>query len=254
VATTPASATRWTGSHAVRRTRRTAGCATTAAPDVVHPSPGWRWTCGRAAAEIKRDWTTGAADRLPVVYVEPAGPRRRRGDHQTSRAGRAGGGHPWCGCSQRPGGHPEPGGDRRRAQLHPGRRRRLKPVLDIPKLSDAVRPELVITEQPAKDASVSLTGGTPVVTPSVDATASTTRPPRRSGHRAEAPGEPRVSAHLRAQPAKPGPPRPSTRSASRARSALFSTGGFAADSGQTSKRAAENDHGKILKPGEDVPA
>ena len=44
----------------------------------------------------------------------------------------------------------------------------LKPVLDIPKLADAVRPELVLTEQPAKDASVSLVGGTPVVTPSVD--------------------------------------------------------------------------------------
>jgi len=40
----------------------------------------------------------------------------------------------------------------------------LKPVLDIPKLSDAVRPELVITEQRRRTPRSSLTGGTPVVT------------------------------------------------------------------------------------------
>ncbi|MDT7558048.1 MAG: hypothetical protein QOI68_2518, partial [Pseudonocardiales bacterium] len=126
----------------------------------------------------------------------------------------------------------------------------LKPVVDIPKLADAVRPELVTTEQPAKDASVSLIGATPVVTPSVD------------GHGInyedtftglvevlKRPVNRQISAVYAPQPAKLTTEQVNALGIKGSIS-TFSTGGFAADSGQNIKRAAETINGKILKPGE----
>ncbi|HWN32281.1 MAG TPA: VanW family protein [Pseudonocardia sp.] len=220
-------------------------------PTVVHPSPGLALDLPAAAAEIKRDWTTGQPIDLPVVYVEPAGHVGDAAIHQTI-AELAG---PAVATPVRV------LGNGREATLSPAviagalsftpdGAGGLKPVLDIPKLSDAVRPELVITEQPAKDASVSLTGGTPVVTPSVD------------GHGIDYPAtfaglvtvlkrpvNREVSAIYAPQPAK------LTTEAVNALGikgsiSTFSTGGFAADSGQNIKRAAETINGKILKPGE----
>jgi vancomycin resistance protein YoaR len=220
-------------------------------PTVVHPSPGLSLDLPAAAREIKRDWTTGQPVDLPVMSVEPAGHVSDAAIHQTI----AGLALPAVSAPVRV------VGQGREAALSPAviasaltftpdGAGNLKPVLDIPKLSDAVRPELVMTEQPPRNASITLVGGAPVVTPSVD------------GHGIDYPGtftglvevlkrpvNREVSAVYEPQPAK------LTTDAVNALGikgsiSTFSTGGFAADSGQNIKRAAETINGMIVKPGD----
>lgn len=220
-------------------------------PTAVKPAPGIALDLPAAAAEIKRDWTTGLPVDLPTTSVEPAG-------HVTDAA-----------VSRTLAEVAGPAvsapvtviGNGREASLSPAiiatalsfapdGAGGLKPVVDIPKLADALRPELVTTEQPAKDASVSLIGATPVVTPSVD------------GHGInyedtftglvqvlKRPVNRQISAVYAPQPAKLTTEQVNALGIKGSIS-TFSTGGFAADSGQNIKRAAETINGKILKPGE----
>jgi vancomycin resistance protein YoaR len=220
-------------------------------PTAVEPSPGLALDLPAAAAEIKRDWTTGQAVDLPVVSVEPAGHVTDAAIHQTiaELAGPA------------VAGPVRVLGNGREAALSPqviagsltftpDGAGGLKPVLDIPKLADAVRPELILTEQPAKDASVTLVGGTPVVTPSVD------------GHGIDYPATFTGLATILKRPVNrevsaiyaPQPAKLTTEAVNalgiKGSISTFGTGGFAADSGQNIKRAAETINGQIIKPGE----
>jgi vancomycin resistance protein YoaR len=220
-------------------------------PTVVEPSPGVALDLPSAAAEIKRDWTTGQPVDLPVLTIEPAGHVTDAAIHQTIAELAA----PAVSAPVQVLGQgrdaaigPEVIADA--LTFAPDGTGGLKPVLDIPKLSDAVRPELVTTEQPAKDASVSLVGATPVVTPSVDGHG-IDYPATFTGLVAvlKRPVSREVSAVYAPQQAK------LTTEAVNALGikgsvSTFTTGGFAADSGQNIKRAAETINGQIVKPGE----
>ena len=220
-------------------------------PTVVHPSPGLSLDLPAAAREIKRDWTTGQPVDLPVMSVEPAGHVSDAAIHQTiAELALPAVSAPVRVIGQGREAALSPAVIASALTFTPDGAGSLKPVLDIPKLSDAVRPELVMTEQPPKNASVTLVGGAPVVTPSVD------------GHGIDYPGtftglvevlkrpvNREVSAVYAPQPAK------LTTDAVNALGikgsiSTFSTGGFAADSGQNIKRAADTINGMIVKPGE----
>jgi vancomycin resistance protein YoaR len=220
-------------------------------PTAVKPAPGTALDLPAAAAEIKRDWTAGLPLELPTTSVEPAG-------HVSDAA-----------VSKTLAEVAGPAvsapvtviGNGREASLSPSiiagalsfvpdGTGGLKPIVDIPKLADAIRPELVTTEQPAMDASVSLIGATPVVTPSVDGHginyedtfAGLVEVLKRPVNR-------QISAVYAAQPAKLTTEQVDALGIKGSIS-TFSTGGFAADSGQNIKRAAETINGQILKPGE----
>jgi len=221
------------------------------APTAVHPASGEQLDLAAAAAEIQRDWTTGQPVVLPIIPIEPAGHVSQVAIDRTL-SGIAG---PAVASPVRV------LGNGREASLSPSviagalsfapdGAGGLKAVLDVPKLADAVRPELVTTEVPAKDASMSLVGGAPVVTPSVD------------GHGIDYPAtfanlvevlkrpvNREVSAVYGAQPAKLTTEQVKALGI-KGTISTFSTGGFAADSGQNIKRAAETINGKILMPGE----
>jgi len=220
-------------------------------PTIVAAAPGVELDLPGSAAEIKRNWVTGLPVRLPLLQIQPAG-RVSPTVVQQTMADLAG---PAVASPV------QVLGNGRQASLSPqiiagalsftpDGAGGLKPVLDIPKLADAVRPELVMTEQPAKDASVSLSGGTPVVTPSlnghgIDYPATFAglvevlkRPANRS-----------VIAVYADQPAKLTTEQVDALGI-KGQVSTFTTGGFAPDSGQNIKRAAETINGKILMPGE----
>jgi vancomycin resistance protein YoaR len=131
----------------------------------------------------------------------------------------------------------------------------LRPVLDIPKIEDLLRPQLVTTEKPGKDATVRLVGDTPEIVPSED------------GHGVDYPGTLAGLIEVLKHPAD------SNREARRLTAiytdqpaklttetleglgikdlvSSFSTSGFAKESGENIRRAAEAINGKIVLPGE----
>ncbi len=127
---------------------------------------------------------------------------------------------------------------------------RLVPELNPDVVSDALAPQLASTEKPGRDATLDVSGPTPVVVPSQDgrgidypATLKamvpvlTTSAPRQ------------VAAVYGDEPAKV-----TTEDIEKLGIAgeisTFTTGGFAADSGRNIKRAAEQIDGTIVKPGE----
>ncbi|MFB9743918.1 VanW family protein [Pseudonocardia sulfidoxydans] len=127
---------------------------------------------------------------------------------------------------------------------------KLVPELNPEVVSDALSPQLEKTEKPGRDATLDVSGPTPVVVPSQDgrgidypATLTSMVPVLT----AQAPRE--VAAVYGDKPAKV-----TTEDVEKLGIAgeisTFTTGGFAADSGRNIKRAADQIDGTIVKPGE----
>jgi vancomycin resistance protein YoaR len=127
---------------------------------------------------------------------------------------------------------------------------RLVPELNPEVVSDALSPQLAKTEKPGRDATLDVSGPTPVVVPSQDgrgidypATLTTMMPVLT------APAPRQVAAVYGDKPAKV-----TTEDIEKLGIAgeisTFTTGGFAADSGRNIRRAAEQIDGTIVKPGE----
>jgi len=220
----------------VRTHRPMLGFGSTASPrPSSRPRRASSWTCPGRPRRSSGTWVTGLPVRLPLLQIEPAAGVSPAVVQQTivDLAG------PSVASPV------QVLGNGRQASLSPqiiasalsftpDGAGGLKPVLDIPKLADAVRPELVMTEQPAKDASVRLSGGTPVVTPSLNghgidypATfAGLVQVLKRPANRS-------VIAVYADQPPS-SPPSRSTRSASRVRSARSAQVGSHRTPGRTS--------------------
>lgn len=224
-------------------------------PVAVAPRNGVELDVPAAAAQIKRTWATGQTVELPVRAVEP-------GDHVTDEAIQrtiAELAKPAVSAPARV------AGEGREASLNPATIAAalsfapdgaggLKPVLDVPKLADSVKPELAATEKLAKDASVALVGGRPVVTPSVnghgiDYPATFAALPEALKRPANDADGRKVTAVYADQPAKVTTEQVEQLGIKGVISS-FRTGGFAPDSGVNIKRGAETINGKILKPGE----
>jgi vancomycin resistance protein YoaR len=244
-------------------------------PTAVQPAPGSELDLPEAAARITQDWTTGLPVVLAVRSVDPAGnvgqDAVQRAITEVAEPAVSG---PVTVVGQGRNGTLDRDDIAESLTFAPDGSGGLKPVLDIPRLSDHVRPELASTEHPFRDASVSLVGGAPRIVPSsngrgVDYPATFAglldvlrRPAgESSGGTPTLPTYPgadptagqgngrAVTAIYTDQPAKLTTEQVDALGITGVVS-TFSTGGFAADSGQNIKRAAETIDGTILQPGE----
>ncbi|WHT19333.1 VanW family protein [Crossiella sp. CA-258035] len=126
----------------------------------------------------------------------------------------------------------------------------LTPKLDSAKVAEAAKPQLASTEKPGKDATFVIEGGKPVVKESVDGRGvdwekTLTGLPevlRRTDNRT-------IKAEYGEQPAKLTTEQANQLGVKEMIS-RFETKGFAADSGQNIRRAAEQINGAVVKPGE----
>ncbi|MGW0517822.1 VanW family protein [Crossiella sp. NPDC003009] len=126
----------------------------------------------------------------------------------------------------------------------------LTPKLDSAKVAEAAKPQLASTEKPGKDATFVIEGGKPVVKESVDGRGvdwekTLTGLPevlRRTDNRT-------IKAEYGDQPAKLTTEQANQLGVKEMIS-RFETKGFAADSGQNIRRAAEQINGAVVKPGE----
>ncbi len=127
----------------------------------------------------------------------------------------------------------------------------LTTTIDEPTVIAALDPQLASTKRPGKDAQIVIQGGVPVVLPSVDGRsidwAAGLRPLLDVLH---------ISGRERTLTASyvSLPPKLSTEQANAlgitTQISTFSTGGFAADSGQNIRRVAEQVNGAIVRPGQ----
>lgn len=220
-------------------------------PVAVQPADGAELDVPAAAAEIKRSWATGRTVDLPVRPVEPPG-------HVTDAAIQR-----TIAAEARPAvaAPVKVRGEGRDASLpptaiagaltfEPDGTGGLKPVVDVPKLSEALKPRLAATEKPAKDAGMTLVGDRPVVTPSVDGHGVDYQATFAALPEVLARNENReITAVYADQPAKLTTEQVSQLGIKGVIS-TFKTTGFAADSGVNIRRAAETINSKIVKPGE----
>lgn len=133
----------------------------------------------------------------------------------------------------------------------PDSRGGLTTTVDNPMIIAALNPQLISTQRPGKNAEILIQGGAPVVLPSVDGRgidwAASLLPLLDVLHN---PGSQRSLAASYVTL----PPTLSTAQANAlgvtTQLATFTTGGFAADSGQNIRRVAEQVNGAILRPGE----
>jgi vancomycin resistance protein YoaR len=220
-------------------------------PTAVAPAPGRSLDLAAATSAITGDWTAGLPITLPLTDVAPATPVGEDAIERTMAEL----------ATPAVSGPVTVSGNGAQAQLQPSDIAEalsftpdgnggLKPVLDVPRLTDALQPALASTERPAQDATVTLVDGHPEVSPSVD------------GHGIDYPAtftglvdilkQPtgrQVTAVYADQPAALTTEQVDALGISDQMS-TFSTGGFAVDSGQNIKRAADAINGKIIKPGE----
>ncbi|MGH3872961.1 MAG: VanW family protein [Pseudonocardiaceae bacterium] len=133
----------------------------------------------------------------------------------------------------------------------PDSRGGLTTTLDEPLLIAALEPQLASTKRPGKDAQILIQSGAPVVLPSVDGRsidwAASLRPLRDL---LPIGGAGRILAVSYVTL----PPKLTTEQASAlgitTQISTFTTGGFAADSGQNIRRVAEQVNGAVVRPGE----
>jgi vancomycin resistance protein YoaR len=220
-------------------------------PTAVQPAEGTELDVPAAAAQIRSEWTTGLPVALPLRRIAPSGGVTAAGIQRAlTEVARPAVAQPVRVIGRGRNGTLNPGDIADALTFTPDGSGGLAPVLDIPALVDIVRPELADTEQPARDASVSLVGGAPKITASVDG--------RGVDYRA-------TFAKLLDVLREPGP-RQVTAVYVDQRATLntaqlgaldikdvistFSTGGFAVGAGENIERAARKIDGTVLRPGE----
>jgi vancomycin resistance protein YoaR len=226
-------------------------------PAKVLPAPGTDLDVPAAVAEVRREWLYGAPITLPLRPTEPTGKVAEAAIQQTIDGL----------AKPAVSGDVTVSGDGAEALLTPSTiagaltfapdgAGGLKPVIDIPELTEALRPQLLPSERPGKDASVTLVGDTPETVPS------------ENGHGVDYPATLAGLADVLKRPADPANPygrrivaiyadQPAKLTTEQVDAlgirnmiGTFSTGGFAKDSGENIRRAAESINGKILMPGE----
>ena len=219
-------------------------------PTAVAPAPGRSLDLAAATSAITGGWTAGLPITLPLTDVAPNTPVGEDAIERTLAEL----------ATPAVSGPVTVTGNGAQAQLQPSDIAEaltfaadgsggLKPVLDVPRLSEAIQPALASTEQPAQDATVKLVDGHPEVSPSVN------------GHGIDydatfaglvdilkQPTGRQVTAVYADQPATLTTEQVDSLGI-RDQISTFTTGGFAVDSGQNIKRAAESINGKIIKPG-----
>lgn len=126
----------------------------------------------------------------------------------------------------------------------------LKPLIDVPAMEKALKPQLASTENPGRDAKINLSSGVPVVEPSADGRginyAKSLEPLPEVLTRTE--GR-EIKAIYEDQPAKITTEQASSMGVKEI-IGEFQTGGFAQDSGTNIRIVAQAVNGTLVKPGE----
>lgn len=220
-----------------------------AVPRAVDPVAGHRLDVAAAAAEITRDWTSGRPVALPLASVVPktTADGVRAAIEQVARPAvsapvtvATGAGPPATLTPEVIAGA---------LTFVPDPTAGLVPRLNTAALAAALTPQLAATERPARDATLDLSSGLPVVVPSQDGRvvdyAATLGQliPVLTG-----PGPRQVAAVYTDRPAELTTEK---LTALRLEGVIgdFTTGGFAADSGLNIRRAAERIDGTIVAAG-----
>jgi vancomycin resistance protein YoaR len=220
------------------------------APVPVPPVDGQELDLPAAHEVLERDWISGETVQLPVRVLEPttteddvtkavadvatpavSGPVTVEGENVTGTI--------------------SPEVIAKALSFRPDPNEGLVPELNKVAVQEALDPQLSSSEQPGRDASLSFAGGRPVVTPSQDG--------RGIDYDATLkdlltvltePGEERrITAVYAAQPAELTTEELNGLGITTV-IGEFTTGGFAADSGQNIRRAAQVINGSIVEPGE----
>ena len=220
-----------------------------ARPMPTEPAAGQSLDLAAAAAAVEREWAFGRQIVLPVSPVAPTvtADGLRAALEQVARPAVASGV-----TVQGEGQQATLSPEQLAAALSfaPDRQGGLTPTIDKGKIVDVVRPLLAATGQPARDATISLDTGQPVVTPSQDGRdvdydrtlAGLLDVLRRPTDRT-------ITAVYTSQPAALTTEQVGTLGI-REVIGEFTTGGFAADSGMNIRRVAERVNGAIVAPGQ----
>jgi vancomycin resistance protein YoaR len=220
-------------------------------PTAVPPVPGQRLDLQAAVGVLERDWATGSPVALPLVRqptITSVEDVQRAIDQFAKPAVAA----PVTVL-----------GEGAQATLAPEAIARaltfkadenadphLVPEINIDTVTEAVQPQLAATEKPGRDAALDFSTGSPVIVPSEDGRgidyAATFKDlvPVLTGQ-----GARQVTAVYADQPAKITTDQIDKLGITGEISS-FTTGGFAADSGQNIRRAAEQINGTIVEPGQ----
>ena len=218
-------------------------------PVGVPPVDGQELDVAGARQVLERDWTDGTPVRLPVTVLPPTTTADQVTKAVTEVATPAVSG-PVTVVGEKVTGTIKPEVIAKALSFRADPSQGLVPELNSGIVHDALDPQLASSEQPGRDASLSFAGGKPVVTPSQDG--------RGVDYDAtlkdlltvltKTGDERRINAVYAPQPAK------LTTEQLNGLGIVgvigeFSTAGFAVDSGQNIRRAAQVINGAIVKPG-----
>ncbi|NMH98950.1 vanomycin resistance protein VanB [Pseudonocardia sp. K10HN5] len=220
-------------------------------PVPVAPVDGRRLDLPAAVGVLERDWAGGAPVALPLVPLRAA---TTTDDVQQAIDAVA---RPAVSAPVTVNGEgaqatlaPEVVASALSFRADPAADPKLVPEINEEKITDALNPQLAATEKPNRDATLDFSSGSPVVVPSQDGRGVDYDTTLRDLLKVLTQPAPRqITAVYADQPAKV-----TTDDINKlgivGEISSFTTGGFAADSGQNIKRAAEQIDGSIVEPGE----
>jgi vancomycin resistance protein YoaR len=219
-------------------------------PTAVPPVPGQQLDLQAAVGVLERDWATGSPVALPLVrqptITSPEDVQRAIDQFATPAVAAP---VTVLGEGAQATLAPEAIARALTFKADENAEPHLVPEINIETVTEAVQPQLAATEKPGRDATLDFSTGSPVIMPSEDGRgidyAATFKDlvPVLTGQ-----GARQVTAVYADQPAKVTTDQINQLGITGEISS-FTTGGFAADSGQNIKRAAEQINGTIVAPG-----
>ncbi|MBP2475710.1 vancomycin resistance protein YoaR [Crossiella equi] len=218
-------------------------------PQAVDPKSGQKLDVEKASAAMVADWADGKVVELPVnaTPVKSTPESVRKALEEIAKPAVSG---PVVVTGEGKNANLTPANLAAALKFEVDEGGNLVPKVDNGKVAEAAKPQLASTEKPGKDATFSFDGGHPVVKESVDGRGvdwdktliGLPEVLRRMDNRT-------IKAEYGDQPAKLTTDQANQLGIKEVVS-RFETKGFAADSGQNIKRAAEQINGAVVKPGE----
>ncbi len=219
-------------------------------PLPVQPEVGYRLDLPTAAEVLRRDWVSGSPVNLPMLEDRPTTTSEAVQAALEQVATPAVAAPVTIAGEQSEQATISPTVIASALHFVPDGSGGLRPEIDNTRIVAATQPQLASTEQPGRDATISVQGGTPVITPSVDG----------RGIDYEVTLKPLVDVLRKADDRRlvatygPQPAKLTTEDINRLGITgvigEFTTRGFAADSGRNIRRAAQQINGTILEPGD----
>ncbi len=218
-------------------------------PQAVDPVPGQQLDVPAAARALTDRWVDGGTVALPLTAVPPATSADEVRTALESVATPAVAAPVTVAGEQNTRGTLSPELIAKALTFTPGEGGGLKPVLNTAAVTDALKPQLKGSEKPGRDATLDFATGAPVVVPSQDGRGVDYEATLKDLLTVLAQPAPRqITAVYADQPAKVTT-EGLTKLGISGVIGEFTTGGFASDSGQNIKRAADQINGTVVAPG-----